>query len=160
MGNLFVKKKTTVDDIILNKLNQPLIPDIQRQIFERLIQLENEVDELKQQENTNKQTLDALLHTLSQHKVRTNDYFYKLSECINMLKRDGKTLLNNDIVLNNKLDQLKKINNVEGLYTQSVFDSTLDSVAPNTLKIYQDDEEKETNIDSLLLESDSIKIYN
>jgi hypothetical protein len=124
MGNIFVKKERTVDSVILDELNRPLIPDIQHLIFKRLNSLENNNDNVLLQIDGIKDSLKVLNDNIAHRNVTFNTDIYKANESINNVCSDMAKLVKNDQILMKKLDKLKtqiddidKKSTIQGLYT-------------------------------------------
>jgi regulator of replication initiation timing len=124
MGNIFAKKERTIDSVILDELNRPLIPDIQHIIFDRLNSLEKNYDTVMFEIEGIKDSLKVLNENIAHRNVTFNTDVYKANESINNVCSDMTKLVKNDQILMKKLDKLKdqiddidKKSTIQGLYT-------------------------------------------
>jgi hypothetical protein len=124
MGNFFTKKERSIDSVVLDELNRPLIPDVQHNIFNRLNILEKAQDDLVTKVSNIEDTLKMLNENIAHRNVTTNTDIYKANESIHNICTDMGKLVKNDQILKKQLDDLKdkmfdieKKSTIQGLYT-------------------------------------------
>ena len=124
MGNLFGKKNRDFNSVVLDELNRPLIPDVQKEIFDRLMSLESDMKEKKLKQNEIDDRLNAVNDTVSHKNITTGNDIYKINEALHKVDitirdilKDLKRLVDNDQFLKEQIDNMNKQNTMHGLYT-------------------------------------------
>lgn len=126
MGNFFTKKETSIDSVILDELNRPLIPDVQHNIFNRLNMLEKNQDDILTRIADIEDTFNMLKENIAHRNVTTNTDIYKVNESIHNICTDMGQLAKNDQILKNKLDETKKqLDNIKKQITDVEKKSTI-----------------------------------
>ena len=134
MGNFFTKKERSIDSVVLDELNRPLIPDVQHNIFNRLNILEKAQDDLVTKVSNIEDTLKMLNENIAHRNVTTNTDIYKANESIHNICTDMGKLVKNDQILK-KHKQAKNLEQKELLLLSSLI-PTFHS--HNTLTIFSD----------------------
>jgi seryl-tRNA synthetase len=117
MGNLFSKKPRSIDSIILDELNRPLIPDVQHNIYSRLNELEQKQEEMMKSLESIQDDIKGINENIAHRNVTTGNEMYQVNEKIHNICDDMRKLLKNDQILKSQMDDLTQINQVHGLYT-------------------------------------------
>lgn len=125
MGNLFTSRKNRdFDSVVLDELNRPLIPSFQKEVLDRLMALEQDMKQLKQDQSNIDSRLDLINDNISHKNVTTGNDIYKINETLHKVDnaiqdifQDLSKLVNNDKILMHKIENMNQHTTLEGLYT-------------------------------------------
>jgi hypothetical protein len=140
MGNLFAKKPRSIDSIILDELNRPLIPDVQHNIYSRLNQHERKQDEMMKSIESIQDDIKCIKENIAHGNVTRGNEMYQVNEKIHHICDDMRKLLKNDQILKSQIDDLTQANQVHGLYASRASVSGVYSTQqPVNSKIFNSD---------------------
>ena len=86
MGNLITRRNRDLDSVVLDELNRALIPDIQRELFERLVNLESEMKSIRTKQIEIDERLVVVNNNVLHKNVTTGNDIYKINEALKSLR--------------------------------------------------------------------------
>jgi acid stress-induced BolA-like protein IbaG/YrbA len=130
MGNLFIKRPRSIDSIILDELNRPLVPDVQHNIYSRLNELEQTQEELTRTIKSIEDVIKGINENIAHRNITSGNEMYQVNEKIHNICDDMRKLLKNDQIIKAQIDDLTQTTQIHGLYESRASTSGVYSTQP------------------------------